>query len=412
MAITTNYDDERLVQVESDKNVAISDLKNTYDQMINESQSYYDEQIQASKDWAEQQQQIQQEQTDFAIEQVEQQRAQTEKDYLKEQSGAYVDYQKQAGKYGANAEQMAANGLQGTGFSESSQVSMYNTYQNRVATARESLNQANINFDNAITQARLQNSSAMAEIAYQAYQQQLELSLQGFQYKNELLATQIDKVQALDDTYYSRYQDVLEQINTENAMNEEIRQYEENLKLEYAQLQEQIRQFDEEMARLKAEDEKAYALELQQLELQKKQLELEQAQLAEEQRQFNESLAEEKRQYNESLSASQSSSSSSSSSSSNTCGNSTATQARTDYYFSNGYQPQYVNDEKLSKTGQTVSEVFGNSFGSKIGAQNIWKTSSGCYYIWDGSSKTYIDVSSAFKSSSSGSGGTYKSYFK
>lgn len=404
MAITTNYEDERLTQVEADKNQAMDDLRNQYDQMINESDQYYNEQIQASKDWAEQQQQIQQEQTDFAIEQVEQQREKTEKDYLKEQSGAYVDYQKQSGKYGANAEQMAANGLQGTGFSESSQVSMYNTYQNRVATARESLNQANMNFDNAIQQARLQNNAKQAEIALEAYQKQLELSLQGFHYKNDLLATQIDKLQALDDTYHNRYQDVLDQINTENAMNEEIRQYEENLKLQREQLAEQIRQFNEEMARLKAEDERAHALELQQLELQRRQLE-------EEKRQYDLSLAEQKRQYNESVSKSQQQAQEEAELASN-FGNSKATMARTDYYFSNGYQPRYVNNAELSKTGQKVSDVFGNSFGAKIGAQNIWKASDGHYYIWDGTSKDYIDVTSAFPSSSAGSGGKYTAYFK
>lgn len=379
MAITTNYEDERLTQVEADKNQAMDDLRNQYDQMINESDKYYGEQIQASKDWASQQQQIQQEQTDFAIEQVEQQREKTEKDYLKEQSGAYVDYQKKSGKYGANAEQMAANGLQGTGFSESSQVNMYNTYQNRVASARESLNQANMNFDNAITQARLQNNAKQAEIALEAYQKQLELSLQGFQYRNDLLATQIDKLQALDDTYHNRYQDVLDQINTENAMNEEIRQYEENLKLEREQLAEQIRQFDAEMARLKAEDERAHALELQQLELQRQQ------------------LAEQKRQYDASVKAAQQEADDGMDIS---CGNSTITQQRKDYYFSNGYQPRFVNNSELSKLngGTKVKDVFGDAFDEKISNQNIWQSADGHYYIWIGTSKIYMDVTDAFKS--------------
>ena len=390
MAITTNYEDERLTQVETEKDTAINDLKNQYDQMIDESQQYYDEQIQASKDWAQQQQQIQQEQTDFAIEQVEQQREKTEKDYLKEQSGAYVDYQKQSGKYGAQAEQMAANGLQGTGFAESSQVSMYNTYQNRVATARESLNQANMNFDNAIAQARLQNNAKQAEIALQAYQKQLELSLQGFQYRNELLATQIDKVQALDDTYHNRYQDVLDQINTENAMNEEIRQYEENLKLEREQLAEQIRQFEEEMARLKKEDDRAHELELKQLELQKAQLE------------------EEKRRYDAEVAAAQQKAQEEEELASN-CGNSATTQARTDYYFSNGYQPRFVNNSELFKYkgGTKVKDVFGGELARDFGEQNVWQSADGHYYIWDNEIRDYIDVTSAFSSLKEPSKGTY-----
>ena len=175
-----NYDDERFQQVEAEKQQAITEVDKTYSGMISQSDKYYQDQINASKDWANTQQQLQQDKTDFAIEQIEQQKAQANKDYTKEQSGAYVDWQKQSNKYGVNAEQMASSGMTNTGFSESSQVSMYNTYQNRVATARESYNLAVLNYNNSIKDAQLQNNSALAEIAYQALQQQLELSLQGF----------------------------------------------------------------------------------------------------------------------------------------------------------------------------------------------------------------------------------------
>jgi hypothetical protein len=160
---------------------------NDYGDMIGQVDEVYNEQIQATEEWAQKQQQIQNEQTDFAIEQIEQQKAQAEEDYLKEQSGAYADWQKQSAQHGVNAEKMAAAGMQGTGYSESSQVSMYNTYQNRVAVAKESFSRATLNYNNAITQARMQNNAALAEIAYNAYQQQLQLSLEAFQYKNTLI---------------------------------------------------------------------------------------------------------------------------------------------------------------------------------------------------------------------------------
>ena len=167
-----NYEDPKFQQVEADKNVAMNEMNNTYDNMISQSDKYYQDQINATKDFANTQQQLQQQNTDFAIEQVEQQKAQAEKDYTKEQSGAYVDWQKQSNQYGATAEAQAAQGLNNTGYSESSQVSMYNTYQNRVATARESYNKAVLNYDNAIKDAQLQNNSKLAEIAFQALQTQ------------------------------------------------------------------------------------------------------------------------------------------------------------------------------------------------------------------------------------------------
>lgn len=243
-----NYDDERLTQVESDKQVVLSEMENTYDGMINQSDSFYQSQIEASKEWADKQAQLQQENTNFAIEQIEQQKDKANKDYLKEQSGAYADWQKQSNKFGANAEQMASSGMANTGFSESSQVSMYNTYQNRVATARESYNQAILNYNNGIKEAQLQNNSKLAEIHFNALQQQLELALQGFQYKNQLIAEQTNKKLEVDNMYYQRYQDVLNQMNQENALAEEVRQYNEKMLEEQRQfdasLLEEQRQFD------------------------------------------------------------------------------------------------------------------------------------------------------------------------
>ena len=170
-----DYNDERFQEVESGRQEALTENEKLYSGMIDDSEKYYQAQIDASKEWATTQQKQQQEKTDFAIEQIEQQKDQTTKDYKREQSGAYVDWQKESNRYGANAEQMAAQGLANSGYSESSQVAMYNTYQNRVASARESYNLTILNYNNAIKDARLQNNSVLAEIAYQSMQQQLTL---------------------------------------------------------------------------------------------------------------------------------------------------------------------------------------------------------------------------------------------
>ena len=236
-----DYNDKRFTQVTNEKNSALNDLGETYDEMINRSDSFYDAQIEASKDWADKQADIQQEKTDFAIEQIEQNKEQAQKDYIKEQSGAYVDWQKQSDDYGADAEKKASQGLKDTGYSESSQVSMYNTYQNRVATAREAYLRAVQNYDNSITEARLQNNSILAEIAAEALAKQLELALQGFQYKNSLISEKADRKLAIEQLYDNKWQNVLQQINTENALAEQVRQFN-------AQLAEEQRQHNAEVA--------------------------------------------------------------------------------------------------------------------------------------------------------------------
>ena len=267
-----NYEDERFQTVESEKEAALTNVNNMYNNMINQSDKFYEDQKAAVQDYANTQQQIQQSNTDFAIEKVEQQKEQAGKDYTKEQQGAYVDWQKQSNQYGANAEAMAQQGMLGGGYSESSQVSMYNQYQNRVATARDVFNRAILNYDNAIKEAQLANNAKLAEIAYNALQAQLELSLEGFQYKNSLLQTQLEMQNQTEDRYYSRWQDVLQQMNQENQFAEQIRQYEQNYQFQVKQFDEQIRQFNEEIARLKKKDEQEYQMQIQQLELQKQQL--------------------------------------------------------------------------------------------------------------------------------------------
>jgi hypothetical protein len=253
MAIDANYtvdmEDEQFKQVDKDMAKTEGDVMNAYGGMIDSANKYYDDLAQNAQDWADKQTQLQQERTDFAIEQIEQQKDKAHKDYLKEQSGAYVDWQKQSNQYGVNAEKMAAAGLDKTGYSESSQVSMYNTYQNRVATARESYNNAVLNYNNAIKDAQLQNNATLAEIAYNALQQQLELSLEGFQYKNQLILEQANKKIELDNIKWTRYQDMLQQINTENTLKAEIDKHIDNQAWQTAE-NEKSRTHDEKMLKL------------------------------------------------------------------------------------------------------------------------------------------------------------------
>ena len=349
-----NYDDERFKTVESEKQTALNQINDTYNNMINQSDKFYQDQIQASKDYVETQKQNQQANTDFAIEKIEQQKEQAHKDYIKEQTGAYVDWQKQSNKYGANAEQMAANGLNNSGYDATLQDDYYSTYQNRVAVAKDSFNRATIDYNNLITEVTLQNNSAIAEILYNAYMKQAEIALQGFQYKNDLLQVQIQQQQNTEDRYYSRWQDVLNQMNTENQLKENIRQYEQNL---------------------------AY---------QKERDKIADAQW---QKEYNLSLAN---------SYSRSSGSSSKSSSSKSYDVETAyyqgkkAENVGNYgYFSNGYQPKgiMINGKpyKLEDSGKDIKLQTVDRYGkAQTLTQTLWKAN-GKYYYLEGRENRYIE---------------------
>lgn len=271
---SVNYEDERFQEVKTEQAQQESQVNQTYDNILNNSDQYYQNQIDATKQYADKQTELQQAQTDFAIQQIEQQKDKAQQDYTKEQKGAYVDYMKQTK---SNAQNMANSGLSNTGYSESSIVSMYNQYQNRVGTAKESLNNTIMNYNNSITQAVLANNEKLAEIAFNALQTQNQLNQQAFEYKNTIILQKEQALQDLNNTYYARYQDVLGQINNEIELQMELdridREYEQWLtefneqvrqnNLEHEQWMQDFNARQEQYAIQNAQWEKEYALKKQ-----------------------------------------------------------------------------------------------------------------------------------------------------
>ena len=234
--MAVNYDDKRFKNVESQEKQALTSANNMYNTMINNSDNYYNQMQTAAENYGKQQAEIQQANTDFAIEKIEQQKDLAAKDYTREQKGAYADWQKESNQYGVNAEQLASAGLSRTGYSESSQINMYNTYQNRISQARDTYSRAVLDYDNGIKEAQLTNNAALAEIAYNALQTKLKLGLDQFQYKNELLSQQLQMQRSISNEYYGRWKDVLSQINTENSLAEEKRQFDKQYALSVSKL--------------------------------------------------------------------------------------------------------------------------------------------------------------------------------
>ncbi len=230
-----DYNDPRLKSARDGEADELKESDALYDSMANDTKGQYDKLIDAADKNAETQTKLQQERTDFTIKQIEQQKEQSEKDYQKEQAAAYADYQKQIDPYGVNAEQMAAQGMSGSGYSETSKVRMYNAYQNRVAVARDVAERAKVEYDNAMTEARLQNSSALAEIAASTYETQLKLSLESFQQQNSLILQKVSAQNAIKAKYDDKWLSTLDTIIAEMELEEKARQYDESLKEEQRQ---------------------------------------------------------------------------------------------------------------------------------------------------------------------------------
>ena len=223
--MSTVDEEVKLTQADADaiKTQGAADLEASnkmYDDIITKNEAAEDEALGLIDKNKTEQERIANEQTDFAIEKIEQEREWAKKDYTKEQSGAYADWQKQSNQYGVNAEQKASMGMAGTGYSESSQVSMYNQYQNRIAVARESYLRADAEFVNAMKDARLQNNAALAQIAAETLKQKLEITLTYAQQNNTLLQNKANAAAQIKAQTHSNYMDILGAIYQQEALEE------------------------------------------------------------------------------------------------------------------------------------------------------------------------------------------------
>ena len=186
---TKNPIDEQLKQQEEAGNSIVDDYSKDMQAVVDEIDAGRTEAIDAINQTEQAQKDALQAETDFTIRGIEQQKSEAKDDYYKEQKAAYGDYQRQVDPYGVNAERMAANGLQNSGYAESSQVAMYNQYQQRITAARESYVKLQQEFSNQINAAKLANNSALAEIAAKAATERAALIVEFATKRTDLLTT-------------------------------------------------------------------------------------------------------------------------------------------------------------------------------------------------------------------------------
>ncbi len=349
-----NYNDERIVKLQNEKNEALNQSNNVYNDLINQNKTLTEQQNAYMNEWKTTQDALVNKQTEFNVNELERKKEEAEKDYQKEAKASNVEYQKFINPTGVQAEYQASKGLNNTGYSESTKVNAWNTTQNRIATARDSLNRTKVEFDSQITQARLKGDAQLAENALKVLETKMENSLREFETYSTLKQNLLQNNQTIDNTYYDRYQDVFAQQNWEAEQAEARRQWE----AEMAYQKERDRIADEQW-------QKEYALSV--------------------------------------ATAKKSSSRSSGGSSYSLSGSNYA--VNTAYYqgnlnpdantygtFSNGYQPKGISGHgNLSKTGDTVTfntQTLGGQ-GQTV-TQNLWKADDGTKWYWDGRYNKYI----------------------
>jgi len=240
-----NTRDKRLTSIDKERNRTINQSNEEYNQRINQNRADYNNMISSTDQYYNQindslneglqkQQDAMNAQTEATVDKINTEKEKTNRDYLNEQKGSYIDYRNATNPYGANAEQMASNGLWGSGYSETYRSNAYNTWQNRVAIARQSFNDTMTSYDQQITDALNSNNTAQAELWSKVALQIAQNSLQGFQYKNTLIESRNTQennlIQArnsredtLNSRYDTKYQNTWENMSTD--LNRKISNY-------------------------------------------------------------------------------------------------------------------------------------------------------------------------------------------
>lgn len=331
-------EDERLAQIEKAKLEAINQSNNTYNQMNQDNKTMLDQNINYAEQFEKTQNETLNKQLDFYKQNIEQQKKNAQQNYETEAKKAQNDFVAYSNPYGYNAETMASKGQLQSGISQTAQLGSYNAYQNRLATANKAMNDAFTQYDLDMNEAIINNDVQKAQNALAKLEMILGFQQNFYDAKNQINQNQLSNNQNLNSDYYGRYMDMINQINSEKER------------------EEAIRQFEAQMAYKKEQD--ALAMDYQR----------ERDAVADAQWEKEYALNKKTVNYNTSGGGGV------------PLGDSLSDSKPEDYYFSNGYQPRYIQDSKgnyvkLEKSGQTAL-VNGKE-------QNIWKAN-GKLYIWRG----------------------------
>ena len=141
--------------------------------------------------------------------QVDKQKAEYEQEATKAGKQLYTDYRKASNPYGATAEQLASQGLNRSGYAESTQTQLYNTYQKNATTLMVETQRLKADADFQMNQAYMEADIQKAQNAIAIYQQKAQLALQEYEMKFSRDQWEWQKQQAEREWQYKAERDVV-----------------------------------------------------------------------------------------------------------------------------------------------------------------------------------------------------------
>lgn len=108
---------------------------------------------------------------------VDRQKTELDEAATKQGKALYTEYKKQSNPYGVQAEQQAAQGLNNSGYAESSQVRLYNDYQRNLTNLMTETTKLKAEADFNMNQAYIDADIQKAQNSLALYQQKANLLL-------------------------------------------------------------------------------------------------------------------------------------------------------------------------------------------------------------------------------------------
>lgn len=186
-----------------------SQINNPYDSLIQESSDLYARQNSFADEYERTQNEALDKQLAFQEKLINQNKEKAREVKETEEKKAKNDYFSYINPYGVQAESFASQGLLNTGVSETAKLGGYNTYQNRVATANKVMQEAFVQYDNELEQARLNNDVQKAQNALNKLQMQLEYSENYYNRRSDLAQQNLQYNQWQQQFDYQKQRDAV-----------------------------------------------------------------------------------------------------------------------------------------------------------------------------------------------------------
>jgi hypothetical protein len=247
-------------------------------------------------------------------------------------------------------------GLGNTGYSESTRTQHYNTMQNRISNAINTITQVKADFDNKIAEARLTGDKLKAQLALEEYNQKIQNAWQALQLQLNIQA------QAQEQRNWEKQFELQKQAQEQQQSNWE-KQFELQKQAQEQQQSNWERQFERQNEINNLREQLAYyqnqAVNFTDSENNVQQIETN----------YYKGPINPDTQY--------------------------GTFGTTDKYGTR-YQPNNINGVPLKSSGKKVYEMAGgrgnvNSSGVNVDNQTVWQIGNN-YYIWNGSKNKYEQV--------------------